>query len=492
MNVVKTVPNLTKKNIDYQENNEFSSELNLTSVMSKTNKDYIQINYKEMIQILLSELGFIITLALIILIVNIIPENHSEKIFYSRDKRIFAQDPIILIHTTDIHISTKKMYRTDGASIFMMSLYEYNPDLFLLTGDYVDNLHKNQEMGMQNLEDWKIYNKTIKGLLIKKGFKVIDVTGNHDQWAIDKVTSKENNFLDNSFTFNRNNTKSESDFFLRKMKININNIDLTFLLINEYRYPVYRPPYGFEPHISIEQLDLLENTLNSTEEQDIFILDHYPVDRAWLLKSSKGNTFEKIISNEKVYAIFTGHEHPNTVKIVHHDSKGGLEFCTSSAFNKKRAGFITLDNGNFIYHEVYIPYYESKQLFFITYPTPNEQLTSHHIFNMNTFDIRVISYVKDENIKLKIEGDINGNLIYDHTLKNGALLYKYHVKYLKEGKYNIHIYDENDYGCDINTEFTIGETYKGKKEKYIFKRKFFLVIRFLIIPFFIFSLDCNR
>ena len=378
------------------------------------------------------------------------------------------------------------MYRTDGASIFMMSLYEYNPDLFLLTGDYVDNLHKNQEMGMQNLEDWKIYNKTIKGLLIKKGFKVIDVTGNHDQWAIDKVTSKENNFLDNSFTFNRNNTKSESDFFLRKKKININNIDLTFLLINEYRYPVYRPPYGIEPHISVEQLDLLENTLNSTEENDIFILDHYPVDRAWLLKSSKGNTFEKIISNEKIYAIFTGHEHPNNVKIVHHGSKGGLEFCTASAFNKKRAGLITIDNGNLIYHEVYIPYYESKPLFFITYPIPIEQLTSHHIFNMNTFDIRVISYVKDENIKLKIEGDINGYLIYDHSLKNGVLLYKYHVEYLKEGKYNIHIYDENYYGCDIKTEFTIGETYKGKKEKYIFKRKFFLVIRFLLIPFFIF------
>ena len=106
---------------------------------------------------------------------------------------------------------------------------------------------------------------------------------------------------------------------------------------------------------------------------------------------------------------------------------------------------------------------------------------------MNTFDIRVISYVIDENIKLKIEGDINGYLIYDHTLKNGALLYKYHINDLKVGKYNIHIYDENDYGCDIKTEFTIGETYKGKKEKYIFKSKFFLVIRFLLIPFFIFS-----
>ena len=93
---------------------------------------------------------------------------------------------------------------------------------------------------------------------------------------------------------------------------------MTFLLINEYNYPVYRPPYGLEVHTTIKQLDLLENTLNSLNESDIFVLTHYPVDRAWLLKSSKGNSFEEIISNEKIYAIFSGHEHPSNVKIVHH------------------------------------------------------------------------------------------------------------------------------------------------------------------------------
>ena len=486
MNEDKNVKNLNHNKFNSSGNIITQNDLNLTTEPDNIKNDDININYKQVIQILISKLGFIFILGLIILFVYIIPENHSEKIFYSRDKIIFEKDPIILIHTTDIHLSTKKMERTDGSSIFMMSLYEYNPDLFLLTGDYVDNLHKSQEMGMQNLNDWKMYNTSILDILTKKGFKVIDVSGNHDQWAVDRVTSRENNYLDYSFTFNRENTKTELDFLLRKIKININNIDLTFFLINEYRYPVYRPPYGLEPHISTKQLDLIENALSSTEEQDIFILTHYPIDRAWLLKSSKGNSLEEIISNEKVYSIFTGHEHPRTVKIVHHGNKGGLEFCTASAFDEKRAGLITLDNGNLIYHEVYIPYYGSKPLFFITYPTPNEQLSSHHIFNMNSFDIRVISYVNDKNIKLRIEGDINGNLIYDHTLKNGVLLYKYHVDNLKEGKYNIHIYDEDDYGCDIKTEFTIGKTYKGKKEKYIQKINLFLTIRFLLIPFFIF------
>jgi hypothetical protein len=121
----------------------------------------------------------------------------------------------------------------------------------------------------------------------------------------------------------------------------------------------------------------------------------------------------------------------------------------------------------------------------MTYPIPNEQLTSHHIFNLNNFDIRVISYYPDNTIKLKIEGDLNGELTYDHPLNNGAFLFKYTVNNLKEGNYKIHIYDENGIGCDINTEFTIGEKYNGQKEEYIGLINYWLTIRFMIIPFFI-------
>ena len=205
----------------------------------------------------------------------------------------------------------------------MLSLMKYNPDIFLLTRDCVDNLKKGEKMGMQNLEDWKIYNETIISYLKEKCFRVLDVSGNHDQWAVDTFDSKENNFLDNSFIYNRTNVKNESDFFVRKMKLNINNTELTFLLLNEYTFPVYRPQYGIDSHLTVKQLDLLENTVNSMEEKDIFILSHYPVDRGWLLKSIKGNTFQEIVSNEKIYAIFTGHEHPSSLRIIHRDEKGG-------------------------------------------------------------------------------------------------------------------------------------------------------------------------
>ena len=56
---------------------------------------------------------------------------------------------------------------------------------------------------------------------------------------------------------------------------------------------------------------------------------------------------------------------------------------------------------------------------------------------------------------------------------------------LNEGSYKIHIYDENGL-CDINTEFTVGDKFKGKKEKVIGMITFLFGVRFLIIPFWIF------
>ena len=136
-------------------------------------------------QILLSEFGFILLLGIILFLVYIILQSQSKKNFTSKQKLDYNNGPIIFIHTTDFHMSINKKDRTDGSSIFMMSLIEYIPDLFLQTGDYVVNVKQGQEVGYQNLEEWKMYNITIIGLLIKKGFNVIEVSGNHDQWGVD-------------------------------------------------------------------------------------------------------------------------------------------------------------------------------------------------------------------------------------------------------------------------------------------------------------------
>ena len=209
---VNAEKNLNKENDKSIENNEYQNKLKYkmenSTFHAKDNNIQIYLECKGTIQIFLSELGFIVLSIIILIILLLIPEYHTKNTYTSKEKIVFNQDPIILLHTTDTHINFKKNERTESTYEFMLSLIEYNPNLVLLTGDYVDNFDKKRRMGLQNLEDWKIYNSTIRDLFFQKGFKVIDISGNHDQWAVDEANSKENNFLDYSFAFNRSNTKS--------------------------------------------------------------------------------------------------------------------------------------------------------------------------------------------------------------------------------------------------------------------------------------------
>ena len=104
---------------------------------------------------------------------------------------------------------------------------------------------------------------------------------------------------------------------------------------------------------------------------------------------------------------------------------------------------------------------------FLIYPTPSDQLSAQHIFNLNKFEIKVLYYDFDneenENSFLLIDGDINGKLKFSNKLKNGAMIFSYSVE-LKNGFYKIHIFGNK---CDLNTNFYIGTLYKSQKEKKI-------------------------
>ena len=474
---------ITYTNLNSSNKLDFSSSIENKVDFNKNKKSFTTKNFY---LFFISEFGFFTILFSTIYLFKFIPKYHQPKTFFSKTNKNFNsnEEPKIFLHLTDIHISKTRPAKSDGSLIFLSSILKYEPDFILLTGDIVDNFRGEfhwHRVGIQNDDDWNIYNKAVKKMMSR--FPVIDVAGNHDVWAVDSVISKENKFLDNSFMYNRSSVLKDSDFTVKKIEIS----NLTFILFNDYRFPTPRPPYGNEPYTNREQLDLLENMVDELGQKECFILTHYNVDRMWYITSSQGHTFQEIISKKNVYAIFTGHRHPNQVEIIHHGDIGGLEYCTSSSFDKKRGGLITIDNENVVYHDVYIPFPGEETKFFLTYPVPNEQVSSHHVFNLNQFEIRVISFIKDKNIQLKIKGDIQGELKYKMTLKNGAFLYTYPVN-LKDGNYKIQIYDENGYSCDINTEFTIGRKYEGKKEKVLNFFYYYLIIRFSSIFFFIYIL----
>ena len=436
---------------------------------------------------LLSELGLFLIIIFFVILSFLIPQYHPAKLFKSKQQnKGFNSNyiPKILFHLTDTHTNTNhdSRLKKNGSIIFLNSFIKYEPDLILLTGDITDNFKDSNHLvkvGTLSYKDWEIYNKTIRSLISK--YPVIDVAGNHDLYTVDSAISEKNLFLDYSFMFNRTNVKNEDDFIIKKVKM----MNLTFILFNDFRFPIPTAPYGIDVHTNRHQLDLLENMIDNCKEDEIYILSHYNVDRAWLIKSSKGHSFQEIISNKKVAGIFTGHVHPKKVRIIHHGSEGGLEYCTPSPYNRQRSGLITIDNDNLIYHDVYIPSADKRPLFFMTYPVPNEQISSHHIFNLNNFEIRVLSYITNKNISLKLEGDITGDLKYTMTLKNGAILYSLPVN-LKNGNYKIHVYDENRELCDIERNFTVGDTFEGEKEEVVHNPRAFLILRFSSIPIILF------
>ena len=455
--------------------------------MNDINKESKNIEKTKVFPFLVSELGLFLLMLFFIIFPFFIPQYHSAKLFKSKKtNNIFNKNyiPKILFHLTDTHTNTNHGIRakTNGSFIFLNEFIKYKPDLILSTGDIADNFQDGKylvKVGALCRKDWEIYNQTIRKLISE--YPVVDVAGNHDLYTVDSATSENNLFLDYSFMFNRSNVKNEDDFIIKKVKM----MNLTFILFNDYRFPVPRPPYGIDVHTTKHQLDLLENMIANLDEDECYILSHYNVDRAWLIKSSKGHTFQEIISNKKIAGLFTGHVHPRNVRIIHHGEEGGLEYCSSSPFNNKRAGLITIDNDNLIYHEAYIPSPKNRPLFFMTYPVPNEQISSHHIFNLNNFEIRVLSYKIDKNITLKVEGDISGELKYVMTLSNGAILYSMPIN-LPNGSYKIHVYDENRELCDISRNFTIGDTYQGVKEPAIHNPRAFLILRFSSIPMVLF------
>ena len=175
------------------------------------------------------------------LIFFLIPQYHSSKLFHSKKANSpFNTNyiPKILLHLTDIHMSQPLPIKSKSSIDFITSFIEYKPDLILTTGDLIDNFeHRSfQRLGQQCKQDWDVYNNSIRKLISK--FTVVDVAGNHDVWSLDSATSENNLFLDYSFMFNRTNVKNNDDFIIKKVKI----LNLTFILFNDYRFPIPHPP----------------------------------------------------------------------------------------------------------------------------------------------------------------------------------------------------------------------------------------------------------
>ena len=418
---------------------------------------YENISKIKIFPLFLSEFSYLIIVAIISSFILIFPSYHETTKYYSNSVSSWnsSLDPLIFTHISDIHITNFKdinHYKT-----LFLTEKKLKPNFNLLTGDIADNYNKPSfpKVGKQNQKDWENYKDLLDTVLNNE--TILDVAGNHDMFGVISPLDEEYGYLDVSKVFTRNNTKTLEDFWLKTVNIE----GITFILLHPFSFPMVHPPYNFYPHPSKQFLDLLEDTIN--EVGPCSILTHYSVDIFGHEKNKNGNSFKDIIKNENVQYIFTGHSHPSKFMIKHH-KYGGLEFIGTSMKKTNDLGLVTIDNGRLVYNRVDLD--ENKfQTYFMTHPTPIEQLSKSHNFNEKKTEIRVISYKNDIEDNLYISGDFNGKLEFRRILKNGAKLYSMPMNIKSDGEYEIILKTP---GCEIKRKFYVGDNIElsGEQEDY--------------------------
>ena len=425
----------------------------------------------------LSEFSYLIIILIIVLIGIIFPSHHKSVTHYSKSYKEAwnaTSDPLVFTHISDIHISSLKQKKYKN---LFSEAKKLNASFHLFTGDLVDNYKKKHfpKIGKQNYKDWRLYQNLLKDEFYNE--TVIDVAGNHDLFGVISPLNKRFEFLDCSFSFNRNNTKSIDDFYVKNVTLQ----GINFILVNPYIFPIVHPPYGLYPHTSKKLLNKLENTINKVGPCNILI--HFPIDYFWWKKSSNGNTMGKLMKNRNIQYIFTGHTHPKNFQINHHEH-GGLEFIGTSTKSQQSFGVVTIDNGRLVYN--ILKFNEKKKgKYFMTHPIPKDQIAGRQIFNEQNTEIRIISYDDIINNDLVVTGDFKGKMVYQRDLNNGMKLYSMPLNVTKNGEYKIKVKGPN---CEIEREFYIGSKYKNKKEKKSLSKSFYglVFISAAIILFFLF------
>lgn len=394
------------------------------------------------------------------------------------------EDPTLILQFSDIHVNHMKDKNNE---IFRKSVEfgnQIHPDLFLFTGDLVDDLPqlKHPKYPTQQPKDWEIYRNITESISADELF---EIAGNHDEYAVYSFDSKSHNFA-NSIKRNFSNI---DEFQLYNKTISADGYKIHIIGANPFVFPSAHAPYVYWPRPTKELLDKIEKFLENVPESDeVIFTTHYPL-KTYLgyTKSSSGKTFVDIISSGKVHYYLSGHLHPDHPRFLHFTNI--LEVVAVDLTYHNGFGGITFDNRRFVYHNINAT---NPKKSFVTYPVPTEQLTNHQIFNEPGIPLRVISY-QSEAPTITISGDATGQMNCEKR-KKGFYLCMFEND-LQEGTHTI------TFGGDMNetVEFTIANKSSLYRENdyriwidYYEQYTFQFIVLFVVLLFIFFPLPQSQ
>ena len=314
-----------------------------------------------------------------------------------------SEKPFWIAHISDTHIAAHYKDSIQRLKESYRKIHEIiKPTFVIHTGDIVDNYDSATlpTYSKQIESQWKIYAEIVEESGISKD-ELIEILGNHDVY--DMVTYDKGEEL-----FDKYSKTERDDFyaFTKKRK----NVRVVGFLAQEL--PTSHGPAAFVSQMTTTLLDHLEAAFDKEKDAKYTILANHFINSLIFpssAKSSRGNTYQDIIRNNKVDVLLTGHSHPTTFESVH--LAGTIEITITDMKEKDGFGLFTYDNGRINY---VIMDQNKNDFAVVTSPTPSKLATRN--FKDTSFPIRVISFDSNTTKKIHVSGDAKCDLVFKDYL----------------------------------------------------------------------------
>lgn len=379
-----------------------------------------------------------------------------------------TQRPIIVGQLSDIHLNSRVGESTNRLTRALNQLSYLSTDVVMITGDLVDNKKDDYAIGDQFEPDWVFYRQCLNAANLT--YKVLDITGNHDEYGLAKFSSNRHYILNYS-RYLSERSLGLKDFWVMKYQTEIYGRTLEIISVNPLKYPTPHAKFGYYIYPTREMMDHIEAELANKTDADFRILQcHFPL-ALWssFVKSSNGKTIVDLLRIGGVGLVVTGHTHPDAPWLLHSD--GNLEIVALDLRYHNGSALITIDNGRYVYHGFTT---DTVPAAVVTHPVPKAQLSTETVFNEENTEIRVLVF-SDTIRNISVYGDVEGTMKCDD--KNGLRLCSLPMN-LKRSPQTRKIHFTGDWEHEM--EFVIGDSAVLGKEV-IYERPNYLTTTYVAL-----------
>ncbi|GLV40020.1 hypothetical protein CBL_10916 [Carabus blaptoides fortunei] len=233
------------------------------------------------------------------------------------------------LQISDIHISKfqDRSRITELREFCELTVPAINPKVVLASGDLTDAKTKDHIGSRQYEDEWKYYSAVLQDCRISEKTKWLDIRGNHDNFNVASINSKENYFLNYSMQ-----GKYHSKSYMHQERIG--DDVYSFIAVDACLDPGPRRPFNFVGilnNVEIQNIRSLVQKARDKGSEYIVWFGHFPT--SCILTPGSGGVRNILGQYPEGLVYMCGHLH----------TLGGL---VTNMYTLQKAGFLELELGD--------------------------------------------------------------------------------------------------------------------------------------------------